>query len=722
MMSLLWDLAREKRGWSDLKIYDDGSSYDTSDQKQQASRIGAQWIDLCGGPHGRRGFWKVWTKILGELPRARPSRLFCFLSEDVRLCTSFFPRLLMAWNSRPLDHGGTPIGSAINVIAERARDTHPQWVGFTPVRINKALWQTQWVDGAFLGNGDLPDIVERMIPEPPERRWLNPSASSGVWEYVSRIAHRAGMIIYRVDRSLVVHVHGPSVMHTEHRAKEKLVTHKFIDGDEQCARLSASAGPEGRSEAQGVDPTCCERSGAATAADQRETIHASLASVPDRVHLLQKTIESLLPQVDLVRIYLNGYQDVPEFLRGERIVIARSQDHGDRGDAGKFFWCEEAGGYELHCDDDIVYRPDHVDKLIAAVERYGRKAVVSLHGCVVVPPVASYYKSRRLYHCNSSQPSDVPVHVLGTGSICYHCSTLRLCRADFKAPNMADIWFAIACEVQGVSRVVVAHEPGCVTICQPPTTIYDSCLGRDHIQTEAVKQQAWLPPAFPQPNTSPQADTAWPDPEFIDVGLDGVKAHLACDPGHTITLRMRGSHAFYEPDLLRAIRDLNVEGAYVDVGAHIGTHTVWFAKACRSTRVISFEPSPRYFRILSLNVASMAKCEAHKVAVGERAELVRLGGCSGRPIPDKLDVAESVSLDSFLPANERVAMLKVDVDGRDVAVLRGARALVERCRPYISVECFSELAMAELKQFMAQARYEFAGKYCATPTYILRPL
>jgi hypothetical protein len=49
----------------------------------------------------------------------------------------------------------------------------------------------------------------------------------------------------------------------------------------------------------------------------------------------------------------------------------------------------------------------------------------------------------------------------------------------------------------------------------------------------------------------------------------------------------------YEENFLQHIRDLGRRGDYVDVGAHLGTHTVWFAKLCPSTHVHAFEPVAR---------------------------------------------------------------------------------------------------------------------------------
>jgi hypothetical protein len=476
-MAILSDLRKFKRNWSDVRIYDDGSSYDLRPAKELARSFGASWTDIQGGPHGKYRFWQVWTQIMRELPPTKRSRLFCLLPEDVRLCRRFFARLLEAWNRRPEGRRG-PYGCAINIHIEPTREKLQMWGAPPAERINDSLWKVGWVDGTFLTNGKLFDLVGRSIPEPPASLWRErPHTGSGVWEHVSRRARAVDESIYRVTRSLVFHTGVPSVMHGKLRLRQPLVTSRFIDGPRE-----------------------------AVATGGRERSHASLASIPSRAQNLQSVVESLLAQVDVVRVYLNGYRNVPEFLKQDRIVVARSQDHGNIGDAGKFFWCEEASGYELCCDDDFIYPMGYAAHLIQAIERYGRKAAVAVHGCRFKLPFRTYRRSRIPWRWNEELPVDEPCHMLGTGTAGYHASSVQLCRADFIKPNMADVWFALACASQGVPRVVVAHKPDCLEYIEPPWALADS-PDRQYFRTQdvALSKGAWreevLPPSTMEPAT-----------------------------------------------------------------------------------------------------------------------------------------------------------------------------------------------------------------------------
>jgi FkbM family methyltransferase len=47
------------------------------------------------------------------------------------------------------------------------------------------------------------------------------------------------------------------------------------------------------------------------------------------------------------------------------------------------------------------------------------------------------------------------------------------------------------------------------------------------------------------------------------------------------------------------------------------------------------------------------------------------------------------TLDDYLPPVANVAFLKIDVEGAEASVIRGARQLLERCQPVTVFECFS---------------------------------
>ncbi len=186
---------------------------------------------------------------------------------------------------------------------------------------------------------------------------------------------------------------------------------------------------------------------------------ASVASIPERENALRQTVNSILPQVDKLYVYLNNYSSVPSFLNHRKIIYARSQDHGDLGDAGKFFCCEKITGYHATIDDDLRYCNDYIQLLKDKIDQYDRKCVVGCLGSwFIEEPIKSYFRSQKGVHTFSSfVKEDKFVNRLGTGCLMYHADTIKPKRIDFKNGFMADVWFAVLAKKQKVPMLVTAR-------------------------------------------------------------------------------------------------------------------------------------------------------------------------------------------------------------------------------------------------------------------------
>ena len=189
-------------------------------------------------------------------------------------------------------------------------------------------------------------------------------------------------------------------------------------------------------------------------------IFVGIAAIPSREVALKETIKSLIDQVDGLGVYLNGWNSIPDYLKNPKIKIIRSQDNGDIGDAGKFFWVDDHKGYYFTCDDDIVYPSGYVTGIIQKIKQYKFKAVIGWHGSVIIEPFEDYYTatSRRVFAFGSNRPDDTFVHILGTGTIGFHTSTIKVKLKDFIKPNMADVFFAELGQKQKVPFIVMKHE------------------------------------------------------------------------------------------------------------------------------------------------------------------------------------------------------------------------------------------------------------------------
>lgn len=188
-----------------------------------------------------------------------------------------------------------------------------------------------------------------------------------------------------------------------------------------------------------------------------------MATQPGRLQVLRRSVASLLPQVDKLFIYLNGFSRVPNFLKHEKITLASSVDNGELGAAGKFFFTKEVEGVYLSVDDDFQYPRDYAEKLYLELQKRENAAIVGVHG----------YRLRQYDHepaiklCNRARGAtfpvrrtlhhDAPVHVAGTGVMAFDTRYWRPSQDDLKENNMCDLQIAIAAQKQQIPRVVIAH-------------------------------------------------------------------------------------------------------------------------------------------------------------------------------------------------------------------------------------------------------------------------
>lgn len=235
----------------------------------------------------------------------------------------------------------------------------------------------------------------------------------------------------------------------------------------------------------------------------RPQVNAGMSTFGDRADQLPAAIDSILPQVDRLGVYLGrGYDGIPACCEREKIVVFHHRTQpviGDIGDAGKFLFAEMDGweGYYLSVDDDLIYPEDFVDRHLAAMDRYEDRAVVSVHGAILRhQPTESYYRDgRQTFHFKRDLEEDREVHIAATLGAIFHTDHLEFDAGHCKpASQMSDIWISVAAKIQGVPRIVRAHrssENGGVR--QNPEVDLSSSIYQNHhldddLQTRTVNQ------------------------------------------------------------------------------------------------------------------------------------------------------------------------------------------------------------------------------------------
>ncbi len=182
---------------------------------------------------------------------------------------------------------------------------------------------------------------------------------------------------------------------------------------------------------------------------------------------------------------------------------------------------------------------------------------------------------------------------------------------------------------------------------------------------------------------------------------------------------------FYEMDVLMRCRERYLPGsAIIDVGANIGNHAAFFGTILNAP-VYAFEPHPPNHDLLDINIDAnglrgqvLSACCAIGDTDGAGSLLpgpsTNLGttrvsfGAGDVPVR---------SLDS-LSLQVPVGLLKVDVEGAEIAVLRGAATLIGVWRPDIVVEAGTAASFSAIAALLLPFGYLPNGRYAATPTYL----
>ncbi len=146
--------------------------------------------------------------------------------------------------------------------------------------------------------------------------------------------------------------------------------------------------------------------------------------------------------------------------------------------------------------------------------------------------------------------------------------------------------------------------------------------------------------------------------------------------------------------MLKQFDDLDL---MIDIGANIGNHSIFLSKYFNT--IIAFEPQPILVSLLEHNLKFCQEkdYQIFPIALGAKqseafisfnkfnpggASLSEDSGTTKVQVEKLDDVLDSVDL----PAESKVSLIKIDVEGMEADVIRGATKTIEKYRPIVLFE------------------------------------
>lgn len=214
--------------------------------------------------------------------------------------------------------------------------------------------------------------------------------------------------------------------------------------------------------------------------------------------------------------------------------------------------------------------------------------------------------------------------------------------------------------------------------------------------------------------------------------VEGVPVRFVVDNPMDIIQSHFLRASFFEYDELRMLRSHVASGARIlEVGANVGNHLVYYTKMMGASLVIPIEPNPTAIRILRKNIllngiGASVRGDFLGIGVGEKRGTFTVGDSplnnlgATRLVPSTNGDVKVVPIDDLQIG--KIDFIKIDVEGMELGVLRGAERTIRSYRPIVYVEVMNHNRQ-DFSSVLDEHGYQIGAEFrCVNATnYLIRP-